>query len=218
MLRPAVSNYMHGSRGICYHAAVRGGPAHVMLAPPAHQHRLPDAAPLPHRQGARRVRPGRHAAHRRHRSHLGVRLRAGIGHPRQGQGAHAAVGVLVRRARRRRPESLHHDGRRDVPGGGAAIRRRSRRPIDAGAQDTRPSTSSASRAGTCRARAGRSISRRARVCGIPLPGRTRGIRSPARADLHAGDQGEHRPRHQHHEADGHAPAGRRGAGRAPARR
>ncbi len=181
---------------------------------PAHQHGVFDAAPLPHGQGARRLRPGRRAAHRRDRSHLGVRLRARIGHPRQGQGAHAAVGVLVRPARRRRAESLHHDGRRDVPGGGAGIRGRSRRPIDAGAQD-----------GAHRRRV-----RRAGVpCGLGLEGvstdgprvrhpvarRTRGVRSPARSDLHARHQGEHRARHQHLGGRrGQAP-GEPGAGRAP---
>ena len=45
------------------------------------------------------------AADRRDRSHLGVRLRARLGHPRQGPGAHAALGLLVRAhaAHRRQP-------------------------------------------------------------------------------------------------------------------
>ena len=68
---------------------------------------LPLAAPILHttlarrppgspRQSPRHLRFGRSAADRRDRSHFRVRLRPGLRHPGQGQGAHADFGVLVR--------------------------------------------------------------------------------------------------------------------------
>ena len=78
---------------------------------------MPLAAPLletrlnglaPQRQG--KVRDifdlRRRAADGRHRPHLRVRLRARLRHSRQGQGAHAALGVLVRAHAVDRAESL----------------------------------------------------------------------------------------------------------------
>ena len=113
------------------------------------------------RQGPRRLRFRRRPpADRRHRSHLGVRLRARLRHSRQGQGAHAAVGVLVRAHRRPRAASPDLDRRR------RAFPRRSQphadvaaRPVDAGAAHASRCRSNASRAAICRARAGRTISR-----------------------------------------------------------
>ena len=55
------------------------------------------------------------------------------------------------------------------------------------------------------------------VCGIALPAGPERIGPPARADLHAGDQGRQRARHQHRRSRGHAPAGRRRAVCPPAR-
>ena len=57
---------------------------------------------------------------------------------------------------------------------------------------------SASSAATSRARAGRSTSAAARSCGHALPSRTARGGSPARADLHAVDEGGGRPRREHH--------------------
>ena len=68
--------------------------------------------PGPPRQGPRRLRRRRRADPRRHRSHLGVRLRARLGHSRQGPRAQPAVGVLVRPHRRHRPEPSDLDRRR----------------------------------------------------------------------------------------------------------
>ena len=75
------------------------------------------------------------AADRRHRSHLGVRLRARLRHPRQGEGAHAAVRLLVRAHGRSRAASPDLDGRRRVPGRGAPPRGSAAGPDDAGAPD-----------------------------------------------------------------------------------
>ena len=63
----------------------------------------------PSRQGARRLRRRRRADPGRHRSHLGVRLRARIGHSRQGPRAQPALGVLVRAHRPHRSESFDLD-------------------------------------------------------------------------------------------------------------
>ena len=67
----------------------------------------------------------------RDRSHLRVRLRARIGHPRQGQGAHAALGLLVRAHGRPRAAPRHRHRRRGLPGRAAAARRDAARPVDA---------------------------------------------------------------------------------------
>ncbi len=122
------------------------------------------------RQGARRLRSRRPPADRRDRSHFRVRLRARLGHSRQGQGAHAAVGVLVRSSRRPHaaPSVVAIDVD-DVPRRHAAASRRAARPVDARAQDGRRCRSNASRAATCPARAGRTISKPARSAAIALP-------------------------------------------------
>ncbi len=100
-----------------------------------HPDRPANPAALSHRQSARRLRPGRHAAAGRHRSHLGVRLRAGHRHPRQGQGPHAVVGLLVRQAGGCGAEPLP-DARRDLLSrGGAALRRGAAGPHDADQED-----------------------------------------------------------------------------------
>ena len=61
-----------------------------------------------------RRRP-RRSADRRHRPHLRVRLRARIRYPRQGKGPHSAVGLLVRRDKRHRSESLRSTRPEDYP-------------------------------------------------------------------------------------------------------
>ncbi len=113
------------------------------------------------RQSPRRVRSRRPPAHRRHRSHLRVRLRARIGHSRQGQSAHAALGVLVRSSRRRRAASLRRGRRRFVSGRHA--RRTATCCAAARCSCGRPSRcrSSAWRADISRARAGRTTGERA---------------------------------------------------------
>ena len=103
--------------------------------------------------------------------------------PRQGQGAHRAVGVLVRADRADRPEPprlLHRRAR----GGRAAARCSSR--------SSRWSRSSASCAATSPARAGRTTRRTGAVCGIELPGGPERVRAAAGADLHPGDEGRRR--------------------------
>ena len=66
------------------------------------------------RQGPRHLPGRRRLAARRHRSHLRVRLRARLGHSRQGQGPHAAVGVLVRAHGRPRAASRDRHRRRRI--------------------------------------------------------------------------------------------------------
>ena len=150
---------------------------------------------VPPGQGARRLRPRRRAADRRDRSHLRLRLRAGLRHPRQGPHPHPAVGVLVRaHAATSSPNHLLIDRRRRLSGGAA---RRTpamlARPLDAGAQDD---------AAADRVRRAR-LSRGLGLEG--LPGDRHGLRHhaaggparvgpPAGAALHAGDEGGVRAR------------------------
>ena len=149
-------------------------------------------APSP-RQGARRLRGharlGRdRAADRRDRSHLGVRLRARLRHPRQGQGAHAAV--------RRSGSSGWATSCRTTSSRSTSTTsrpRRGRTPTCCAAGRCwrgGPSRcrSSAWRAATCRDRAGRNTSRPA-ASAASAAGRPARIGPAARADLHAGDQG-----------------------------
>ena len=162
---------------------------------------MPLAAPLletrlnglaPHRQGKVRdiLRRRRRAADRRHRSHLGVRLRARLRHSRQGQGADAAVGVLVRAdAATSCRTTCSTPTCATYPAGPAPARRH------------------AARAARCSCARRRPVPDRVRGARLPvglglegLPGDRRGlrrraaagparIRPAARADLHAGDQG-----------------------------
>ena len=141
-------------------------------------------------QSPRHLRLRRSPADRRDRSHLRVRLRARLRHSRQGQGPHAALGVLVRAdARDRRRITCSRPTSRDYPGG----RARRRRACCAG----RSMLVRADRAAADRMRRAR-LPVRLRLEG--LPGDRRGLRhhaaaGPARvgsaagADLHAGDQG-----------------------------
>ena len=94
--KPAARNYMPDPRASATIRLPGRGTARVSLAPPLTATTLPTLTPF--RTGKVRdiYRSRRLAAHRRHRPHLRIRLRAGIGHPRQGQGADAVVGVLVR--------------------------------------------------------------------------------------------------------------------------
>ena len=70
-------------------------------------------------------------ADRRHRPHLGVRLRARLRHPRQGQGAEPAVGVLVRPDDGRRAEPRAVDRPATTSRRAARARGRAARPVDA---------------------------------------------------------------------------------------
>ena len=108
-------------------------------------------------------------AHRRHRSHLGVRLRPRLGHSRQGQGAHAAVGVLVRSRRRPRAASRGRRRRRHVPGRHAAASRHPARPLDAGARRPSRCRSNASRAATSPGSGWKDYQQTGAVCGVSLP-------------------------------------------------
>ena len=82
--------------------AARGNP--LPAASPLLQTTLADRPP--DRQGKVRdhLRFRRSPADRRHRSHLRLRLRARLGHSRQGQGPDADLGVLVRRTARDRAQ------------------------------------------------------------------------------------------------------------------
>ena len=144
------------------------------------------------RQGPRRLRSRRASADRRDRSHFGVRLRARLRHSRQGQGADAAVGVLVRSRSATWCRIIWcRSTSTTFPAVDAAASRRAARPIDARAQD---------RAAAGRVRGAR-LSLRIGLEGLPADrrrlrhpaaGRPAGIRPAARADLHAGDQGRDR--------------------------
>ena len=171
-------------------------------SPARNNARRPDAESP--RQSARRLRADaavrrRRAAHRRHRSHFCVRLRAGFRHSRQGQGAHAAVGVLVRAHGRSRAAPSRVARRRSVPRGCAPARGHASRADDAGAAD---------RADSCRVRRAR-LPVRVRMEGIPAERQrlrreaARGsprIGSSAGTDLHACDEGGYGARHQHQRA------------------
>ena len=138
------------------------------------------------------------------RSHFGVRLRARLGHPRQGQGPDAALRVLVRA----------HGGSRsrttccrwmsaDFPaparahaallqGRAMLVRRTEPVPIECVARGY------LSGSGWKEYQADRARLRHYAA------GRAAGVGSPARADLHAGDQGRHRPRREHQRRTGRA--------------
>ena len=127
-------------------------------------------------------------ADRRDRSHLRVRLRARLGHSRQGQGPDAAVGLLVRaKPATSSPNHLRSTRVDDYPGRGARPRRRAARPLDARAK-TEPSRSNAWPAGISRARAGRNTrgaarsaaSRSRRACGNRTGCPSRSSRRPPR--------------------------------------
>ena len=163
--------------------------------------RVPCAAPFctPTSHGLERFRTGkvrdvyerrRLAAHRRDRPHLGLRLRARIGHSRQGAHPHAVVGILVRPAARCRPEPRHLARfRREYPAAARAHADDARGAQHAGAAHDARCRSNAWPAATWRAPAGRSTQRTGSVCGIRVAaGPPRGG-PPAGADLHAGDEG-----------------------------
>ena len=133
---------------------VAARPAHS----PDHARRPPPGSPG---QGPRHLRVRRSPADRRHRPHLGVRLRARLRHPRQGQGAHPDFGVLVRAHAADRRQS------RAVDRPGVLPRRRAVRPSCCAAarcSSRGPSRcrSNASRAAICPAPAGRTTRRPAR--------------------------------------------------------
>ena len=132
-------------------------------------------------QGARPLPRRRRRAHRRHRPDLGLRLRARLGHSRQGAGADAAVGLLVRAHRRHRPQPRHHRrrGSRSRP----VLARRRRRSCAAGrcwSAAPRRCRSNASPAATCRGRGGRTTWRPARCAATRCrPGCANPIACPA---------------------------------------
>ena len=150
---------------------------------------------------------GESPADRRHRSDLGVRLRARIGHSRQGQGPHADLRLLVRAHAIDRRQSRRVDRSARLPerelgaeadllaGRSMLVRRTEPLPIEcvargylsgSGWKDYR--------------RHGTGLRHRA-------AGRPARVGPAARADLHAGHQGAERPRHQHQRSRGRA-AGR----------
>ena len=94
------------------------------------------------------------------------------------------------------PHHLHLARRRRVPGAGAAASRTSSAAGRCWRGGPTRSRSSAWRADISRARAGRNISRPAASAASSCRRPAR-IGSAAGADLHAGDQGRQRPRHQH---------------------
>ncbi len=94
----------------CVASPSRGIAVAARLSHPPHHARA--ARPGSPRQGPRHLRPRRSPADRRHRSHFGLRLRARLGHPGQGQGPDADLGVLVRPDAGDRAESRDLDRRR----------------------------------------------------------------------------------------------------------
>ena len=156
------------------------------------------------RQGSRRLRSRRTPAHRRHRSHLGIRLHPRIGHSRQGQGPHAAVGVLVRPDRRRPgAASPRLDRRRTTSPPSPAAPGRAARPVDAGEED-RSAAGRVRRARIYRPDlAGRTTRRPARSAALQLPaGPDREVGPAAGAHFHARDEGRVRPRREHQRSAG----------------
>ena len=112
--------------------------------------RSPTAARSPG-QGPRHLRLRRSPADRRHRSHLGVRLRARLGHSRQGQGPDADLGVLVRAdARRSSPNHIVSIDAGDYPAEAAARARDCCAAARCSSRGPSRCRSSASRAATCR--------------------------------------------------------------------
>ena len=129
--------------------------------------------------------------------HLGLRRRDGRADPRQGPRAHRDVGLLVRAARRRRPQPPDLDrprrSARDAPGGpsspgGSCSCRQAEMLPDRVHRARLPH----------RARRGRSTRRRGTMHGLPLPAGLQESRQAARAGVHAVDQGRAgRPRREH---------------------
>ena len=108
-------------------------------------------APRSSGQGPRYLRLRRSPADRRHRSHLGVRLRPRLRHSRQGQGAHADLGVLVRaHAARSSPNHLLSTDAGDVSPATRGAPPTAARPLDARRGGPSRCRSSASRAAICR--------------------------------------------------------------------
>ena len=170
--------------------------AHAQRAPSTRStkrpHREPDrAAPPLHGEGPRSLRGrSRSDARRRFRPDLGVRRRARRHDPRQGQGAHRPLRLLVRRhevdrgepPRVRRPHRLSRD-------------RRCRRRGPGDARPCRPPGASGVRRPWVPVRLRVERLRGDRIGAGPCdPGRSRASRTPPRADLHAHHQGGRGPR------------------------
>ena len=148
------------------------------------------------------------AAHRGHRSHFRVRLRARLGHSRQGQGADAACrrsgsakrATSCRTTCARRGRKTIRRPRAPTPTRSAAAPCWCARPS--------PFPSNAWRAATCPGSGWKEYQQSGSVCGIKLPA---GLRESDRlpgADFHAGDQGRHRPRREHQRGRGRRIVGR----------
>ena len=158
---------------------------------------------------------GRSTADRRHRSHLGVRLRARVGHPRQGAHPDADLGLLVRAARatscritccRRSPPTspprsrAHADALR---GRSMLVRRTEPLPIECVAR------------GYLSGSGWKDYQRSGAVCGIALPA---GLRESSRLPepiFTPATKADTRPRREHHRGGGRV-AHRRRARRTPA--
>ena len=139
------------------------------LAAPILQTTLGPPRPGSTGQGPRHLRFRRPAADRRHRSDLGVRLRARVGHPRQGQGAHPDLGVLVRaHARDRRQPPALDRSRRRFPARRARRRDAAARPLDAGAR-TEPLPIECVARGYLSGSGWKDYQATGEVCGIRLP-------------------------------------------------
>ena len=195
-----------------YDSRSRAAETAVPLAPPLIESALPGVSRASGRaRCAISTSVGDDAAHRRHRSHLGLRLRARLRHSRQGPGADAAVGVLVRPHRRHRPQPrASAPMSTPSPPRCAAHRRPAARPRDAGAQDH----AAAGRVRRARLPVGlglEGLRRHRRGLRHRAAGRPARIGPPAGADLHAGHQGRFGARPQHQRG-----RGRRGRRRRPA--
>ena len=111
---------------------------------------------------------GDDAADRRHRSHLGLRLRARLRHSRQGPRADAAVGVLVRAHGRHRANHLVSTDVDDFPAGAA---RRTRDVLRGRSMLVRKTDAAAGRVRRARLPVGLGVE--------GLPGHRRGLRRRA---------------------------------------
>ena len=180
---------------------MRSFPSRTLVAarlPCAPDHARPPRPGSP-RQGARHLRLRRPPPHRRDRSDLGVRLRARLGHPGQGHGAHADLARSGSSTSRHVvPNHVLSTDPADYPDDGPAARRPARGAARCSCAGPSRCRSSAWRAATCRGPAGRTTRRRARSAASRLPAGLTRVGAAAGAHLHAGDQGAERPRHQHH--------------------
>ena len=160
---------------------------------------FPDSDAPPPRQGPRRLRARRRPpAHRRDGSHLRVRLRARLRHSRQGQGADAAVGVLVRahgRSRAAPPDAARRRRRiRPTPQPHA---RRAARPHDAVRARTEPIPIECVARGYLSGSGWKEYQQTGSVCGVTLPAGLRESERLPEPIFTPATKAETRPRRQH---------------------